>query len=84
MRCPAALSKLEDLACKPENSEIALFVSIALSQGVGNIDTATSLLEDDAWGHIEHYFAELEEKERIKELFGITKVPYLIVLDEVG
>ena len=90
-RCPAALSKLSDLAGKDENADAAVFVSIALMQGGGggggggqdNFDVAAELSEDDSWANVRPYFAETAEKETIKQMFGITKVPYLIVLDAV-
>ena len=42
-RCPAALDKLDRLSKKYEN---VLFVSIALSQGDGNIDLVDELIEE--------------------------------------
>ena len=44
VKCPAALDKLDEEAIK--YSEVAKFVSVALSQGTGNMDMVKDLVEE--------------------------------------
>ena len=44
MKCPAALGKLDEEAIK--YSEVAKFVSVALSQGTGSMDMIKDLVEE--------------------------------------
>jgi hypothetical protein len=39
---------------------------------------------EEDWGNVGHYFADEKEKEIIKQIFGITQVPYLLVINAVS
>ncbi len=80
------MSKLSDLAGKPDIATKAAFFSIALTRGQGNFEVARDLAEEseDDWGNVSHFFAEDVEKETIKAMFGITQVPYVIIVNADG
>ena len=78
-RCPAALEKLNN---ESENHSEILFVSCALSQGVGNKDIAADLSCD--WNNLTHIWMDLEEKEQAKKEFNFTSVPFYVVVGRDG
>ncbi len=82
VKCPAALAKLNEEAADMGGD--VLFVSCALSQGDGNIDTVRSLLADEDWGNLTHTFMHMEAKEKAKTAFGFAAVPFYVIVSKDG
>lgn len=78
-RCPAALEKLNE---ESEKHPEILFISCALSQGVGNKDVAADLAND--WTNLTHIWMEIDEKEQAKKVFNFTAVPFYVVVGKDG
>mmetsp|Transcript_6805 Transcript_6805/g.12631 ORF Transcript_6805/g.12631 Transcript_6805/m.12631 type:complete len:200 (-) Transcript_6805:167-766(-) len=77
-RCPAALSKLNDLAGemnKEGRGEDSLFLSVCLDDE----EFGKELVEEGDWGNMTHAFMEPKEKEAAKAEWGFSAVPFLVV-----
>lgn len=81
VKCPAALEKLNDEAGEDDSGEI-LYVSCALSQGDGNMEMVTDLVDD--WQNMTHVFMDIENKDIAKAAFKFTQVPFYVVVSATG
>ena len=82
-RCPAAISKLDDLAPKHPHVQ---FASCALSLGSETEGTQEQVLEllEGQWENLAHLYMTFEEKEFAKKEFGFTAVPFAVVFNAEG
>jgi len=85
VKCPAALDRLNESAAGGGlvNGESVVFVACALSQGEGNRALACEMMS----GHYEnltHVFMEIDAKEKAKEVFGFSAVPFVVVVRSDG
>jgi hypothetical protein len=80
VRCPAALSKLNEEA--PEMSSKCVFIACAISQGEGNLDVVRDVTSE--WENIVHVFMEQDVKEQAKRILGFTSVPFVAVYGAEG
>lgn len=77
-RCPAALDQLNDEAA--EHPEVQ-FIACALTLGEGDMERVQQMIV--RWPNLQHVFLGEDAKERIKDEFSVTSVPYSIVVNEV-
>mmetsp|Transcript_26423 Transcript_26423/g.52736 ORF Transcript_26423/g.52736 Transcript_26423/m.52736 type:complete len:159 (+) Transcript_26423:175-651(+) len=79
VRCPAALDKLNSMACTT-HSEYT-FCSIVLDA----LDPARDIIhepKDPRWQNIRHFHTTVDNKEQMKAFYGFNQVPfYLVVVD---
>ena len=78
-RCPAALDRLNDEAAA--NPEVQ-FIACALSLGEGDLERVQMMIVQ--WPNLRHVFLDEEAKERIKDEFAVSSVPYSIAVNEVN
>ncbi|CAM9490955.1 unnamed protein product, partial [Ectocarpus fasciculatus] len=74
VRCPAALSKLNDEAATRQD---VVFCSCVLD----NKDIAADVV-DGEWENMIHLFVDVDTKERLKDQFKFSQVPFCIVADD--
>lgn len=80
VRCPAALSNLNDQAGSKNDEEV--YIACALSQGENNEDDVADFI--DEWENLTHLFVKMENKDAIKQHFGFSQVPFYVVFDQEG
>mmetsp|Transcript_1397 Transcript_1397/g.1821 ORF Transcript_1397/g.1821 Transcript_1397/m.1821 type:complete len:162 (+) Transcript_1397:30-515(+) len=77
VRCPACLSKLNEMATKFKG---VIFLSICLD----DLDFGAELVAENDWDNITHTYASTEVKEIAKSCWGFKSVPFIVVLGPDG
>jgi len=60
------------------------FSSIVLDECDGARNIIEEPNEKPRWGNMQHYYMEIDYKEKAKEVFGFQQVPFYVVLNERG
>eukprot|EP01033_Poteriospumella_lacustris_P001055 gene1056-764_t len=74
-----ALEKLNDTI----GSSSAIGLACALSQGAGDVDMVSDLIQD-TWENLAVIFVEEEHKDALKAAFGYSAVPFYIIFNAAG
>jgi thiol-disulfide isomerase/thioredoxin len=82
VKCPAALEKLNEEAGEDKSGEI-IYVSCALSQGDGNRDVVSDLV-DGEWENMTHVFMDMDNKDAAKAAFSFAQVPFYVIVSASG
>ena len=78
VKCPAALSKLDDLAPLHGN---AAFFSCVLQKDVQDQEVAKDVI-DGSWENMIHLFVDIATKEELKATFNFKEVPFCVIVGE--
>jgi thiol-disulfide isomerase/thioredoxin len=83
VRCPAALSHLDEVA--PKHPGVT-FASCAMSLNSATEGTQEQVLEllEGQWENLKHCYMTFDEKEAAKAAFGFSSVPFCVVFGADG
>lgn len=83
VRCPAAISHLDEEAPKHAGVTFATCAMSLNSTTEGTQEQVLELLEGQ-WENLKHCYMTFEEKEAAKATFGFSSVPFSVVFDADG
>ena len=79
-KCPSALEKLDNI-CK--NFKDVNFASCALSLEEGDLDVVKDVAEDN-WDNLMKLYLTIDGKEKAKQHFGFSSVPFCVIISPEG